>query len=222
MLTSFSNIMYLKHDLTHPLEDLKNEIEALRQQTSELALQPPTLSDTKEHNQLLVLARDTVSSGETIYAESIAGGSISGNHGEATPEREASVFAWLHRQVFEASRSSLPLLTGDDDSSTRSKDLGHELSKDMSQTPSAQVIRLEGLEISDNELDFECSMVGTLLDTALVSFDKENYQDSRLRLQAAIATIRELPSDTRRFYDFFDLQYVLSVATFYTIDRKNS
>lgn len=126
--------MYLKHDLTQPLEDLKDEIESLREQTSELALQPPTMSDTQEHSQLLVLARDTLSEGETIYQQSIAGGSISGDHSEATPEREASVFAWLHRQVFEASRSSLPLLTGDDDSSTRSKYLGHDLSKDMSQT----------------------------------------------------------------------------------------
>lgn len=72
--------MYLKHDLTRPLEDLKDVIEALRQQTLELALQPPILSDTQEHDQLLVPARDSMSRGETIYAKSIAG-SISGDHG---------------------------------------------------------------------------------------------------------------------------------------------
>lgn len=221
MLTSFSNIMYLKHDSKHPFEDFKDEIDALRQQTSELASQPPTLSDTHEHNQLLVLARDTLSDGETIYTQSIAGGSISGDHSEATPEREASVFAWLHRQVFETSQSSLPLLTGDD-VSTRSKESGHDLSKDMSQSRSDQTSRPEGKAEVDHELDFERSMAKALLDTARTSFHEESYQDSRLRLQAAIATIRDLPSDARQSYDFFDLQYLLSVATFYTTERKNS
>lgn len=92
----------------------------------------------------------------------------------------------------------------------------------MRQTRSNQIVGLDGLEEFDNELDFEHSMVKNLFDIARISSDKENYQDAKLRLQAAVATMRDLPPDTPRSYDFLELQYLLSVATFYTTECKNA
>jgi len=69
-----------------------------------LELQPAVPLDSPEHSQLLILARDTVSDGETVYAQSVVGGSELGDQREANPGQQISVYAWLHRQFFTASQ----------------------------------------------------------------------------------------------------------------------
>jgi hypothetical protein len=100
-------MMFLTREPEHPAEDLREEIDGLRQQISDLELLPAISSDKLEHSQLLMLARETVSDGETVYAQSIAGGSGLGELNEARYDKQASVYAWLHRQVFVGSQNSL-------------------------------------------------------------------------------------------------------------------
>lgn len=56
----------------------------LRDQTAELKLQPSLPLQDQSHTQLLILARDTLSEGETIYAQSIAGGSVGADDLDST------------------------------------------------------------------------------------------------------------------------------------------
>jgi ankyrin repeat protein len=65
-------------------------------------------------------------------------------------------------------------------------------------------------------------MISNLLDGSQLSFNNGNYHDARLRLQTAIAAIRDLPSNARSNYGLFEFQYMLSVASFYATERKNS
>ena len=103
-LTFSSNIVYLKRQPEHPPDDLGEEIDALRQQIAELELQPTILLESVEHSRLLILARSTVFEGETVYAQSVVGGSELGDQREANPGQQISVHAWLHRQFFTASQ----------------------------------------------------------------------------------------------------------------------
>jgi ankyrin repeat protein len=65
-------------------------------------------------------------------------------------------------------------------------------------------------------------MISTLIYGSRLSFDKGNHHDARLRLQTAIAAIRDLPSISPGSYDFFELQYKLSIATFYATERRTA
>jgi ankyrin repeat protein len=210
--------MYLTRQPEHPPDDLREEIDALRQQIAELELQPSIPLDSIEYSQLLVLARDTVSDGETVYAQSIVGGSESGDPREANSAQQTSVYAWLHRQVFEASHK----VVQDGDSTKTLPSPNCDASSNAELDCWDHDTRSAALEDPDYELDLERSMISTLLNGSRMSFDKGNYHDARLRLQTATAAIRDLPSISPGSYDFFELQYMLSVATFYATERKNA
>lgn len=210
--------MYLTRQPEQPPDELREEIDGLRQQIAELELQPAIPLDSHEHSQLLILARDTVSDGETIYTQSVAGGSEMGNQRESNSGQEASVHAWLHRQVFESNRKVLQ-----DGSNTISMPSPNQYTpRNIDQDLWDRDAESTAFEEPDYELDLERSMISTLLDGSQLSFDKCNYHDARLRLQTAIAAIRDLPSNAHSNYEFFELQYMLSIASFYATERKNS
>lgn len=172
-----------------PPDELREEIDGLRQQIAELELQPAIPLDSHEHSQLLILARDTVSDGETVYTQSVAGGSEMGNQRESNSGQEASVHAWLHRQVFESNRKVLQ-----DGNNTISMPSPNQYTpRNIDQDLWDRDAESTAFEEPDYELDLERSMISTLLDGSQLSFDKCNYHDARLRLQTAIAAIRNLP-----------------------------
>jgi hypothetical protein len=194
-------MLYLTREPQQQPEDLRQGIKALREQTSDLDSQPPRLSETQDHNQLLILARETVSDGETIYAQSVAGGSVLGDALGTSSGQPSSL---MQRQVFEASQLPSPPIMEEGDAPA-----------------TAGISPIDtAVEELDTELDFEHSIISTLLDDVRVSFENENYQDVKLRLQTMIATIRNLAPSSRSVSDFFELQYMLSVATFYTSEPQ--
>jgi hypothetical protein len=197
-------MLYLTREPQQQPEDLRQGVEALREQTSDLDSQPPRLSETQDHNQLLILARETVSDGETIHAQSVAGGSVLGDALGTSSGRPSSLMAWLQRQVFEASQLPSPPIMEEGDAPATAG---------ISPTDTA-------VEELDTELNFEHSIISTLLDDVRVSFETENYQDVKLRLQTMIATIRNLAPSSRSVSDFFEFQYMLSVATFYASEPQ--
>lgn len=93
----FSNMMFLALEPQQPVDDLAEEIEALREQTIALQSQPPTVPEPLDLEQL-ILEQETVAEGETIYAQSIAGGSTMGDDAVAASGSAHSVSAWLHQQ----------------------------------------------------------------------------------------------------------------------------
>jgi hypothetical protein len=216
-----SNITYLAHEPEQPLEDLREEIEALREQTTELEMQGSVLSEKLEHEQLLALARETVADGETVYAQSVAGGSVLRDGLERRSGQQASLSAWVHQQAFEASRRSLGPVMGADSLATEPPVSDDVITRDADQSQQDRDHTSKVLGETDGELDFEHNVINSLIELARVSFGVENYQDSKMKLQAAIATIRDLPSDSRIIYDFFEIQYKLAVAMFYSTERKS-
>ena len=108
--------MFLALEPQQPVDDLVEEIEALRDQTIALQSQPPIIPETLDLEQLLTLGQETVAEGETIYAQSVAGSSIIGDDAVAISGSAPSVSVWLYQQALEASRLSLPLATDADDS----------------------------------------------------------------------------------------------------------
>jgi ankyrin repeat protein len=217
-----SNITYLAREPEQPLEDLREEIEALREQTIELEMQKSVLSDSPEHSQLLALARDTVADGETVYAQSVVGGSVFGDSLEASFGQQASLSAWVHQQAFEASQRSLGPVMEADSLATEPPVSDDVIIRDADQAQQDHDHTSKDLGETDGELDFKHNVINSLIELARVSFGAENYQDSKMKLQAAIATIRDLPSDSRSIYDFFEIQYKLAVAMFYSTERKSA
>jgi ankyrin repeat protein len=206
-----SNILYLTREPQQPPEDLRQEIDALREQTSDLKSRPPSGSKTQDHNQLLILARETVSDGETIYAQSVAANSVFGEDVETTSEQRVSLFAWLHRQVFEATQRSLPAITGDEDDIPEER----HTTTDVNQASWEQDDPYE--DESDDELDFERNMVDTLYDSACAAFDRKQYHDAKSRLTTVTAMIRD---QVHSAFNLFELEYRLSVATFYSAEHR--
>jgi ankyrin repeat protein/tetratricopeptide (TPR) repeat protein len=217
-----SNIMYLAREPQQPLEDLREEIEALRERTIELEMQGPVLSKSLDNSQLLALARDTVADGETVYAQSVASGSVFGDGVEKSSGQKASLSAWLHQQAFEASQRSLGPVMEDESLIIAPPGSDDARSSDADQSQLDHDHTSKNLGDIDGELDFEHNIINSLIELARVSFEAENYQDAKMKLQATIANIRDLPSDARSIYDFFELQYKLAVAMFYTTERKNA
>jgi ankyrin repeat protein len=217
-----SNITYLAREPEQPLEDLREEIEALREQTTELEIQGSVLSESLEHGQLLALARETVADGETVYAQSVAGGSVFGDGLEKSSGQQASLSAWVHQQTFEASQRSLGPVIEDESLTTAPPVSDDAMLRDFDLSQQDRDHTSEDLGDIDGELDFEHNIINSLIELARLSFEAENYQDAKMKLQATIANIRDLPSDARSIYDFFQLQYKLAVATFYSTERRNA
>jgi hypothetical protein len=109
-----------------------------------------------------------------------------GELNEARYDEQASVYAWLHRQVFVGSQNSLR----DGDTMTSPT---HSASRDTDQDRWDRDTAFLTLEEADYELELEHSMIGTLLDASRASFDKGNYQDAKLRLQIATARFAIYP-----------------------------
>jgi ankyrin repeat protein len=213
-------MLYLTHEPQQPLEDLRQEIEALREQTSDLESSPPMLSETQDNNQLLVLARDTVADGETIYAHSIDGGSISGNTLKTTSGRQSFLASWLHRQVLEASQHAIASVMEFDDVSITSRAFGDSSLKATDRVRWNRVDTVKYHEEANDELILERDLINTLFSSARVAFDKENYQDAKVGLQRTIATIHDFFPDACSIVDLFELQYMVAVATFYTTQAR--
>jgi ankyrin repeat protein len=214
--------MYLAREPEQPLEDLREEIEALREQASELEMQESLPSGSLERSQLLALARETVADGETVYAQSVAGGSVFGDGLDKNFGQQASLSAWVHQQAFEASQRALGPVMEHDDPAAEPPASDAVAERDVEQSQQDRDHTSETPTSVDGELDFEHNVINSLIELARVSFEAENYQDAKMKLQATIANIRDLPSDSRNIYDFFELQYKLAIAMFHATERKNA
>lgn len=58
--------MHWRHEPEQPVENLREAMDDLRDQKAEFELQPSLPLQDQSHTQLLILARDTLSEGETI------------------------------------------------------------------------------------------------------------------------------------------------------------
>ncbi|KAM0708453.1 hypothetical protein Q7P35_005105 [Cladosporium inversicolor] len=207
------------HDLQHEqqsVDDLAEEIEALREQTIALQSQPPTVPGPLDLEQLLILGQETVAEGETIYAQSIAGGSTMGDDAVAASGSAHSISAWLHQQAIEAGRLSLPPATDANDdvlATSAIPDSAHaeRISETVNEMP----------EEMDDDLYVERKVISNLLDGAIKLFKQHNYHNARLRLETTVAVISGLPLAARGTYNFFEIQYMLGVATFYSTESEN-
>ena len=70
----------------------------------------------------------------------------------------------------------------------------------------------------DYDVDLEHSIIHKFFNNARVLFDTESYYDAKCRLLQMLETMRELDSDLPGLVGYYDLQYMLAVATFYTTD----
>jgi ankyrin repeat protein len=212
-------VVYRRHKPEQPVEDLREAIDGLRDQTAELELQPPAPLQSQSYSQLIDLARDTVSDGETIYAQSIAGGSVVADDLEIQPNSTSSVMAWLHQQVHEASQRALQPTAEEVDDSVTSTLPGVNLPSSVGLPTPEPVERLDEV---DYELESERSIIHKLFNDVRVLFDTESYYDAKCRLLNMLAGIRELKCDVPGLFGYYDLQYMLAVATFYTTDSLTS
>ena len=206
-------MIYWRHEPEQPVEDLREALDDLREQTTELELQPSTILQDQVHSQLLCLARDTVSDGETIYAQSVAGGSVVAGDLDLHPSLPNSVTAWLHEQVHgEGQRAVQPITEGFSGSAISALP-GVYLSSGVG-LPIPEPV--DSLDEADYALESERSIIRKLFNDARFFFDTESYYDAKCRLLQMSAAMRELKSDEPGLVSYYDLQYMLAVATFYT------
>lgn len=74
----------------------------------------------------------------------------------------------------------------------------------------------------DDDLYVERKVISNLLDGAMKLFKQHNYHNARLRLETTAAMISGLPLAAHGTYNFFEIQYSLGVATFYSTERENA
>jgi hypothetical protein len=72
---------------------------------------------------------------------------------------------------------------------------------------------------TDLELSLACHKVKKLLSDANSQYYAGNYCKAKSRLQDMLPAVRTLPSDMQNEYDFFDIQYKLSVASYYASEH---
>lgn len=218
-LITCSIIIYWRHEPEQPVENLPEAMDDLRDQTAELKLQPSLPLQDQSHTQLLILARDTLSEGETIYAQSIAGGSVGADDLDLEPDFPHSVTAWLHQQVHEAGQRALPPIAEEVGVSATSTLPGVTLSSGVV-LPLPEPV--DSPDEADYDVDFELSIIHKLFNDARTLFDTESYYDAKCRLLQMPETMRELGSDVPGLIGYYELQYMLAVATFYTTDSSTS
>ena len=221
-----SKMVWRKHEPEPPVEDLRDAIDDLRKRTAELELQPSTALQDRSYTQLLVLARDTVADGETIYAQSIASGSVIADDVTLDPKVPDSITLWLHQLVSSEARQRVLQPIGEEvnEGATSSSFPGTGLTSDRNlQLPTLESDHiLDSFEEVDHGLELKHSIVHRLFNDARVLFDTQSYYDARCRLLRMLAMMRKLESAVPGLVGYYDLQYMLAVTAFYTKDSMTS
>ena len=75
---------------------------------------------------------------------------------------------------------------------------------------------------TDLELSLACHKVKKLLSDANSQYYAGNYCKAKSRLQDMLPAIRTLPTDMQNEYDFFDIQYKLSAASYHASEHINA
>lgn len=202
-------------------DSVRDSIDALREQISELEQCRTKQSRSEVHQDLLTLAEDTVADGETVYEQSVASGSLAANSLYVTPQQQDLVATWLHQQTV-AHQQAPSLVTATTESVS-----SFNLSEDR--TILGLTVPLQRLskafdqnQETDLELSLACHKVKKQFSDANVQYNAGNYSKAKARLQDMAPAIRTLPSDVQNEYDFFDIQYKLSVASYYASEHTNA
>ena len=202
-------------------DNIRDSIDALREQISELEECHTKQSRSEAHRSLLVLAEDTVADGETIYEQSVASGSLAGNSLYANTQQQDMVTAWLQQQTSLKQRAP-SLVTGTTES-VSSLNWGEERTP-IGLTPilqeSAKMYSLN--QETELELGLACHKVKKLLSDANAQFAATNYCRARMKLKELLPAIRRLPSHLHSDYDFLDIQYKLAVASYHSTEHMNA
>lgn len=169
----------------------------------------------------MTLAEDTVADGETVYEQSIAGGSLAGNSLYASPQQQDMVAAWLQQQ--NSSHHHAPSLVTVTTESVSSLNWTEErtilgLTPPMQELPKISDVN----EDTDLELGLACHKAKKLLSDADKHYNAGNYCKAKVKLQDIVPAIRRLPSHLHSEYDFFEIQYKLAVSSYYATEHSSA
>lgn len=177
-----------------------------------------------EHGQkidvnIVQSARDLISSGTTLYEESVVGGSVIPDADEV--KKNTRTIEWLERfssLQLDASASANPAVESGPASISSVADDAQKIFTTVTTTD-----RGVHLDYEDNcddtveELgeDFALEAAQTAITSGLEAFSTANYQLADSDLQEALILVHELPMDLRRDCDISELQFKLAVCAFY-------
>jgi len=202
-------------------DNVRDSIDALREQISELEQYGTKKPRSEAHQDLLTLAEHTVADGETVYEQSVTSGSHAPNSLYVTPQQQDLVAAWLHQQAIShqqppsaitATTESVPSLNLNED----------RINFGLTTPPNALLKGSDSRQETDLELSLACHKVKRLLSDADVQYNAGNYCKAKTGLQDMLPALRALPSEIQNEYDFFDIQYKLSIASYYASEHTNA
>ncbi|KXS99034.1 hypothetical protein AC579_634 [Pseudocercospora musae] len=182
-------------------------------------------------DEMIAVSEETLSNGESLYAASVANGSMLGDPSFAG--RASHVHDWIQDvSAIERTATALSAIAETDLHSTTSAD-EHSIifSEDPSRRESTAPTSVahdhhkdhHGNEYTasdcdyDSEDDFLVDAAKEALDTGRTSFQSREYADASEYLQEALKIVRELPARRQALVcDTWEIRYLLSVCAYHT------
>lgn len=181
ILTSFSKAVYLAPKFANQeLITIINEIKTMIREPGQ-----------KIDSDIAQSAEDLISSGTTLYEESVVGGSVIPDADEV--KKNTRTIGWLEHL------SSLQL-----DASTSADSAADDGEKDS----------------DEDAEDFDLEVAQATITSGLEAFSDANYQLADSDLQAALTLVYKLPMKLRQDCEISELQFKLAVCAFhiYSVD----
>lgn len=197
-------------------------LRGLRQERTDLN----PFSDGNEAD-ILEICGDAVSNGESLYAASVANGSLLGFSGS---QRGATkIHQWMADLTAIEETVSRPTANDADLNSTVS-------TTDVSSTGIAEDTALKKSRTTTSATDygdhrptdswlhkmeaesddeFQVELAQEAIAAVHTSFDSKDYQEASSYLQEALKMIRELPAKQQSIFDTWDIRYMLSICAYH-------
>ncbi|KAF7197299.1 hypothetical protein HII31_01350 [Pseudocercospora fuligena] len=182
-------------------------------------------------DEMIAVSEETLSNGESLYAASVANGSMLGDPSFAG--RASHVHDWLQDvSAIERTTTALSAIAETDLHSTTSADehsivFSEDPSRRESTAPTSVAHDIHkdhhGTEYTasdcdyDSEDDFLVDAAKEALDTGRTSFQSQEYADASEYLQEALKIVRELPARRQALVcNTWEIRYLLSVCAYHT------
>lgn len=201
-------------------QTLLGKLDALQRKLDELA--PQQKSGSKVRNPIeddfLQYAVEVLSSGNSLYESSVAGGSLFGgsNFGDAVEAKKsiAQIPDWIRSVQAIGLKDSLSEHTPADSG------LGPSLSSDGSVQRRTTTERTPIQDADDEEWDdeFEIGVARKALQLGREAIEAEDYAEADGHLQAAFETIQQISTHHRKLFDIRELQYLIAICAFHLRD----
>lgn len=203
--------------LLENIRDIKQELSQMRNTSQETSTSDSERRHDQKEDELIKYTDKIISSGETLYEGSIAGGSVIG----PTEGLDEKISSWVSRLQVLNSDSTI---TESEDYDTRGSSVsGADIGTmtDITSDSGMEARPTEYDDLPENEEegdDLEIEMIKEAYSLGALEFQHKDYSKANMLLQEVLTMVEESPMRSGRMLDIRELRWMLAVCAYHTDD----